>query len=478
MPLKIRIPLIVFVLGVCAILGVLFYRAYAAEITNVKITNITDTEATIQWSTDTNTDATVNFGLDERVGVVRDPNFDKKEHSLTIDRLDPLTTYHFRVISADEEGNKSATAGFAFTTKNSEVPNLKIKKQIEKVKDPEELKKLEEQIKEQIEILVQPPSIIGSPKVVVNDSDRATITWSTDRESNSVVYLAPEGEYQEGSAEPYSITQGNPRELTTKHEVEVTGLEPNTVYHFSVYAEDAAGLSSSSEDDTFRTMATLPVIGNVRVTRVQETSAQIAWNTGNVKAKGIVEFTNTKTRQTKVTGNPVYATNHTVQLLDLEFGVRYTAIIRATNEAGDEISSAPVSFITVRDRVAPEISKVNNESTLYPGEEVKIQTIISWVTDEPSYCQVFYAQGLARADGELGDSLPKEENPDTVHTQVIVGFASATVYQFWMFCNDEAGNESRSEDFVLITPVKEKSIIDIILENFEGTFGWVKNIGG
>ena len=61
---------------------------------------------------------------------------------------------------------------------------------------------------------------------------------------------------------------------------------------------------------------------------------------------------------------------------------------------------------------------------------------------------------------------------------MIVGFASATVYQFWMFCHDEAGNESRSEDFVLITPVKEKSIIDIILENFEGTFGWVKNISG
>ena len=47
-----------------------------------------------------------------------------------------------------------------------------------------------------------------------------------------------------------------------------------------------------------------------------------------------------------------------------------------------------------------------------------------------------------------------------------------------MKCTDEAGNETQSEDFVLITPVKEKSIIDIILENFEGTFGWVKNIGG
>lgn len=476
--MRLRLPIFIGALGLLLIGGLYAYRVYAAEISNVKITNVTDTSATIEWSTDVNTDATVNFGLDERVGVVRDPEFDTKEHSLTIDRLDPSTTYHFRVLSSDEGGNTSATAGFAFTTKQSADPTQKIKKQIEQVKDPDELKKLEEQIKEQISDLVQPPSIIGLPKVIADEADRAIISWTTDRESSSIVNLAPEGEYQEGSAEPYTITQGNPRELTTKHEVEVTGLEASTLYHFSVFSEDAAGLSSQSEDDTFRTKSILPEIGNVRVTRVQEHSAQISWSTGSVKAKGIVEYTNMKTKKTQVTGNPVYATSHTVQLLDLEFGVRYTAVIRSMNEAGDEVSSEPVSFITVRDRVAPQISKVNNESTLFPGEEVKIQTIVSYVTDEPAYCQVFYAQGLARQDGDEGDSLPKEENPDTVHTQVIVGFASATVYQFWLKCHDEAGNESRSEDFVLITPVKEKSIIDIILENFEGTFGWVKNIGG
>jgi hypothetical protein len=46
-----------------------------------------------------------------------------------------------------------------------------------------------------------------------------------------------------------------------------------------------------------------------------------------------------------------------------------------------------------------------------------------------------------------------------------------------MDCADEAGNTSKSDDFVLITPIKEKNIIDIILENFQGTFGWVNKIG-
>ena len=36
------------------------------------------------------------------------------------------------------------------------------------------------------------------------------------------------------------------------------------------------------------------------------------------------------------------------------------------------------------------ISKVNTESTIYPGSDNKIQTIASWETDEPSKCQLFY----------------------------------------------------------------------------------------
>jgi hypothetical protein len=131
----------------------------------------------------------------------------------------------------------------------------------------------------------------------------------------------------------------------------------------------------------------------------------------------------------------------------------------------------------VRDVIPPVISKVRNESTLYPGEDTKVQTILSWVTDEPSICQVYYSQGLVKnANGE-GDSLPIETGAVTDHTQVVVGFTPGTVYKFWMVCNDEANNPTQSEDYVLITPIKEKNIIDIILENFQGTFGWVNKIG-
>lgn len=473
-------------LSALAVSSFFAFRVYAAEISGVRISDITEGSATIEWNTDVETDATVYFGLDPRVGTVRYPAFDKKEHSLTIDELDPSTTYHFRVQSTDVRGNKSTTAGFVFTTESLEdspVKNVKDPEQravaeriindLDKITDPTAIIEIGKKVEKVAGEILKPPTIMGLPRVDV-DTTSAVITWTTDRESNSMVYLASEADFGQSD---YPIAQGDPNEQVKVHRVNVIGLDPATTYHFKVVSEDTLGLKGETEDDTFKTKSILPRVTNVQVTRVQEKSALVSWQTSGVLARGIVEYTNMRTRATKVAGSSVFALQQSVQLSDLEFGTRYSAVIRAVNEAGEESSSAPFQFVTIRDVIAPAISKVKNESTLFPGEEVKIQTIIGWETDEPAICQVFYSQGLVREEGSEGESMPIETNPVTLHTQVIVGFASATVYQFWMKCSDESGNESRSEDFVLITPIKEKSIIDVILENFQGTFGWVNNIG-
>ena len=107
----------------------------------------------------------------------------------------------------------------------------------------------------------------------------------------------------------------------------------------------------------------------------------------------------------------------------------------------------------------------------------RVQSIVEWKTDEPAFCLMTYREGVA------GGVDPTVIESDTVsysdkHVEVIVDFAPATVYQFWLNCEDQAGNTIQSENFVLFTPIQEKNIIDLILENFQSTFGWVKNIGG
>jgi hypothetical protein len=151
--------------------------------------------------------------------------------------------------------------------------------------------------------------------------------------------------------------------------------------------------------------------------------------------------------------------------------------VTAENSSGDRIKSQPIQFITVRDIAPPIITNVTNESTLFPGSESRIQTIIEWDTDELASCLMTYQEGVA--GGTDAFTIEKEIlEYKTGHVEVVVDFAPATVYQFSITCTDAAGNEVQSENFVLFTPIQEKNIIDLIIENFESTFGWVKNVAG
>jgi hypothetical protein len=236
------------------------------------------------------------------------------------------------------------------------------------------------------------------------------------------------------------------------------------------------GIEGKSADVEFTTKSIMPTIQNLRISKVEETAATIAWRT-TVPSGAVVEYQDLSTRQKRSVGNPSLTVDHSIRLADLKLGTHYEAVIIAENQAGDRVKSNPIRFVTVKDEAPPVVSKVTNESTLFPESDAKIQTIISWETDELTQCDLYYHEGLTSMDKE--DKVPNpDEGYNEKHVRVIVDFRPATVYKFWVDCTDPSGNKTRSEDFVLFTPQKEKSIIDIILENFEGTFGWVKGITG
>jgi hypothetical protein len=218
----------------------------------------------------------------------------------------------------------------------------------------------------------------------------------------------------------------------------------------------------------------LPDIRNLRIVKVEENAATLAWET-TVPAKALIEYQDLTAGGQNSIGRPTLATTHQMRLADLTLGTRYVAFVIAENSGGDRVRSQPIQFITVRDIAAPLISNVTNESTIFPGGESRIQTIVEWNTDESASCLMTYREGVA---GGVDPIVLEKESIEykTNHVEVITDFAPATVYQFWLNCTDEAGNSIQSENFVLFTPIQEKNIIDLILENFESTFGWVKNI--
>lgn len=454
-------------------------------ITGVRIATSTKDTATIEWTTDKAGDSSVNFGKQPHYGVVRVPGADKTVHSVTLEDLDASTIYHFRVSSADPLGNQSVSGDYVFTTGGfqdiDDIEKITTEDQkalvgqaadiLDKVTDPEALKLIQKEVSDTAADLLRPPEVIGLPRVIDITSSEAKVIWATSRDSNSVVNYASEREFN-GTDYPRSAAQLD--DAVKGHEVLLTGLSASTLYHFKVFSEDEFGLSGESEDVTFTTKSPIPTIEDVQIVKIEEDSATFAWST-DIPAAGAVIYENTVTGEIRSEGSPEFLTTQTVRITDLTFGATYVATVKAENEQGEAMESEPITFTTVRDVEPPIISRVNNESTLFPGAETRIQTIMSWGTDELSYCKLSYSQGLAPAD----DATVLAENPDLTmdHVRVLTEFLPSTVYKFWVTCKDRAGNESRTEDFVLFTPEKEKSIIDIILENFSGTFGWVKNIG-
>jgi hypothetical protein len=476
------------------------------EITNVQIINVAEDTVTITWDTDEDADSLVNYGLQEDYGIVHIPVIERTAHSITLDALEPGRTYFFRVVSSDTDGNQGISANYKVLTDgtpqsgaeagegeatnteenqtvqeesqsqtesqsktDSEVTEEVIK-QIQQITSPEKLEEILNETVKAIQGITEDLTIVGPPTVIA-ETTSAIIKWTTDRESSSEVRFSASNEYVEGD---YSFSQASTEGDVTEHEVRLIGLVPFTEYHFKVISEDSLGIKGESRDYTFKTKASLPDIRNLRIVKVEENSATLAWDT-TVPAKALVEYQDlTKGLQNSV-GRPTLATTHQMQISDLTLGTRYVAFVIAENAGGDRVKSNPITFITVKDSAPPLISNVTNESTIFPGGESRIQTIIEWDTDEPAYCTMSYREGIT---GGVDPTVIESETISYAeeHVEVIVEFAPATVYQFWLTCADDSNNKVDSENFVLFTPIQEKNIIDIILENFESTFGWVKNV--
>lgn len=489
----------------------------APEIQNVEVINVSDRSVTITWETDEDADSAVNYGLQPDYGIVRIPIAERTQHSITLDNLEPGRVYYFRVVSADDNGNQGISADYRVqtsgtpqtgdgtgtgegnspaegqgqgaqagdgdgaqsqtqteTTTESQTQSQtvqEIMEQIEQITDPQTLQEIVNETVKAIQGITEDLTIVGPP-TVIPETTTAIVRWTTDRPATSKVLFSPTRGFDGVN---YAYAQESTQGLTTEHEVQLIGLDAFTEYSFKVLSTDSYSITGESRNYTFQTKATRPEIRNLRVVKVEENSATLAWDT-NVPAKALVDYQDQTTGEQQSVGRPTLATTHQMRLADLTLGTRYVAFVTAENSGGDRVRSQPIQFITQRDTAPPIITNVTNESTLFPGGESRIQTIVAWNTDEPANCLMTYQEGVA--GGTDSYTIEKEVvEYKTNHVEVVVDFAPATVYQFYLTCVDEAGNDVQSENYVLFTPIQEKNIIDLIIENFESTFGWVKNIG-
>ena len=85
-------------------------------ISNVKASNITTSSATITWRTNEVADSKVEYGKTTSYGSSKSATSLVTSHSITLAGLEPETTYHYKVTSADSSANQASSVDFTFAT--------------------------------------------------------------------------------------------------------------------------------------------------------------------------------------------------------------------------------------------------------------------------------------------------------------------------------------------------------------------------
>ena len=92
------------------------------SISNISVSNITETSATISWTTGEAADSQVEYGLTTTYGSETQLDSQlKTSHSITISGLEEDKNYHYKIKSKDESDNLATTADRVFKTAGGQV---------------------------------------------------------------------------------------------------------------------------------------------------------------------------------------------------------------------------------------------------------------------------------------------------------------------------------------------------------------------
>ena len=458
-------------------------------ISSIEVKDITQTSVTIAWMTNEKADSFVKYGkTTDYGGTVGDPEESKTSHQIALTSLTPGSVYHFKIFGKDSYGNLGYSADKTFTTKEIikavsgvAVPEKekgtvkKITEFLNKLTSPYSLSNISDALQETAQRVVGPPLIAGEYPLVETGSDWARITWVTDKKSNSLVAYAKGEEYQPQKEEPYTIVAGNPDEMVATHIVKLENLQPSTLYHFQVRSKAKIGDWAKSEDKTFITLSQKPEIKKLKFVSIGETEATLSWLT-TLPTKTKIEVTNTKTGEKTTREDKSYLREHAYTLKDLEIATNYTLQIIAQDEKGNKSISSVLPFSTFISKNPPIISNVRIATTLIPGRIEKVQAIISWKTDKPSTSRVYFQQGVVLSR-QLSLKTPLDKKLVLDHILITTLFKPGKVYQFKTESIDSFNNQSFSKLYTVLTPQPKQGVVDLIIKNFEDTFGFLKKLG-
>lgn len=397
---------------------------------------VTTDSAQVAWSTNFAMAGRVDYGITKSYGQAANAPDLSMSHTVALSGLAPGTTYHYRIVATDSEGNSAQSIDLTFTTAAAYTLAVTVTGQGTVARAPDQasygsgasvtLTALPAAgwrfsgwsgalggMTNPTVVAITTDTLVGAlfeqilitVDSVTPTTNTAHIAWSTNFPTNGRVAYGLTDAYELGAAE--DITPG------TSHSVVLANLTDGITYHYRVTATDSEGNTKQTGDLTFTTRRrqytlTVDVTGQGSVLRMPNWAV---YNSG-----------------TSVTLTATAAGNW-------RFSGYSGALSGMTNPATLTIN-ANTTVGALFEQFVITVTSVSLTSTTAQ---------ISWSTNFPSTGRVEYGLTTSYEMGQASSSQLGLQ-----HTVTIPGIDTGHLHHYRIVATDEYGSQSTTPDQTMI----------------------------
>jgi hypothetical protein len=269
------------------------------------------------------------------------------------------------------------------------------------------------------------PPVISNIQVANIATDGADVSWETDKLTTGVV------DY--GTTTAYGSQKADAT-LSKKHQVHLSGLTPDTKYHFRITATDQIPLSSQSGDQTFGTPPGRPEapVLDPEPEFTKGTSNHLSWSAAQWAVKYRLEVAQDAAFTSPLVVETA-ARNTTVD--NLTDGAKYYYRVAGVNSANVQGLYSNVEHST-QDASPPETScaLVSAPTAAPPGTYVELRLQGSDASSGVQYILLYYAKDRGPWEQYPGRRAPGD------HVRFDLSKLGGGHYAFYTIGVDNVGN--------------------------------------
>lgn len=279
-----------------------------------------------------------------------------------------------------------------------------------------------------------PPSLESGPETSKITTKKATITWSTNRTSDSKV------SYGTSSGNYYDEEPSNPAQVAA-HTINLTNLSPGTTYYYKAKWTDEDGNTGESEEKTFST-SPAPTVIDPQVTNISISSALIQFTVSDASSIKLYYGPSTVFGGLQTISTSLDRGEYTISLSGLTDDTKYFFKINTFDQEDEEYEGSVLTFSTLP---RPKISQVQIQQVTGTAQTT---LLISWLTNTPVSSIVTYypVANPEQARDEVNVTLKEGQ-----HQTLLRGLLPDTNYGLIVKGIDKAGNQAVSDIQTLTT---------------------------